>query len=729
VSIRRTARHDARQGSLVADSTPSRIDPKRARGRAGLSIQSKLLIMLLGTSLLSAAVVGTIGYLNGRDSLRDAAFDQLTSIRELRAEEIEREFAALQQQVLLNSQNRSAVEGATALIEGFAALQSAEITADQDAAIEAFYADSFVPALEERSGLNYAPEAFKPATTAGRYLQSYYVVDREFDDFEGGLAAGDAGDGSAWSAANAEYGGYFTRLVSELGYEDLLIIDLDGNIVFSAFKSIDLGINLREEPYSESILTTAFSETILNGSVDAVMTTDFERYLPSLNVPTAWVVSPLGSATDLVGALAVQVPITQINAVMTGNEQWKAQGLGDTGEVYLVGQDGLMRSASRLLIEHPEEYAEIVIQNGTPPDTAARIVEVGGTVLLQPVDTVGAAEALTGETGTALAAEYSNPSSLVAYAPLDLDGLNWGIVAHVDEAEAFAPVAEFTRTILLSTLGIVLAVSLLSLVLAQVFTRPVKRLVDAVRRVAGGDLAVQVPQGSRDEFGDLGSAFNDMASSLRIKQELIEAQKIENDTLLHTLMPEAVAKRYRQGEETIAQDHQDVSVVFAELVGFDAHAAALTSEQELAQLNQLVRGFDEAADRIGVEKVRTLREGYLASSGLIVPRVDNVRRSVEFAREMRVVVQRFNAQNGTSIDLRAGVDTGTVTSGLVGRASLAYDLWGDAVNLAYRVRGVTGAAGIYVSQGVRDRLHDSIPAVEAGTVEIDGRAQTVWRIE
>ena len=63
-----------------------------------------------------------------------------------------------------------------------------------------------------------------------------------------------------------------------------------------------------------------------------------------------------------------------------------------------------------------------------------------------------------------------------------------------------------------------------------------------------------------------------------------------------------------------------------------------------------MRGFDEAAQKTGVEKVRTLRGGYLAQSGLIVPRVDNVRRAVDFAREMRVVVQRFNAQNGTELD-------------------------------------------------------------------------------
>jgi class 3 adenylate cyclase len=350
-------------------------------------------------------------------------------------------------------------------------------------------------------------------------------------------------------------------------------------------------------------------------------------------------------------------------------------------------------------------------------------------VLLQPVDNFSVQEAITGKTGTSISQEYIGAESITAYTPLEIEGLDWVAVARIETSEAFAPVTDFTRNLVLSTLAILLAVSLLSLLLAQVFTRPIKQLVDAVRRIAGGDLAVQVPQGSRDEFGDLGSAFNDMASSLRIKQDLIEDQRVENEKLMHTLMPESVAKRYKEGEETISQDHQNVSVVFAELVGFDDFAESLTSDEEIVQLNVLMRGFDEAATKAGVEKVRSLRGGYLASSGLIVPRVDNVRRAVDFAREMRAVVHRFNAQNGSALDIRAGVDTGTVTSGLVARTSLAYDLWGDAVSLAYRVRSVTGLPGVYVSQSVRDRMQDSVVFVEAGTVELQGKDQTVWRVE
>lgn len=387
-----------------------------------------------------------------------------------------------------------------------------------------------------------------------------------------------------------------------------------------------------------------------------------------------------------------------------------------------------MRSVSRALVEFPDTYADAVIANGTSPATAERMVFVNGTVGLQPVETHAVDEALAGRTGAAVGAEYIGDESITAYGPVDIEGLDWVAVARIDSAEAFAPVTGFTRTLVLSTLGILLAVSVLSLLLAQVFSRPVRRLVEATRRVAGGDLAVQVPAGSHDEFGDLGSAFNDMASSLRIKQDIIDQQRSENERLLLTLMPESVAERYQQGEEAIAEHHENVSVVFAELVGFDEYARDLDGDTEIAELNSLMHGFDEAAEKAGIEKVRTLRGSYLAASGVTVPRVDNARRAVEFAQQMGTVVERFNARRGTSIGLRAGVDTGSVTSGLVARTNLAYDLWGDAVSLAYRARDVSGESGIYVSRRVRDRLQDVMSFTEAGVVEFGGQSQAVYRV-
>ena len=703
---------------------------RRPRPRAGLSIQSKLLIMLLGVSLLSSIVVGAIGFVNGRQSLHDAAVDQLITIRSMRAAEVVDAMDAVRQQAALNSRNLSAQNMSTAINAAYEELEQQVISPEQRAQLESYYTDAFIPELEARAGEEYGDVAFIPESAAGQYAQLHYsLTNQDFDaDYDRLLRMNDAGDGSSYSVATERYGDYFTRLVDSLGYEDALLLNLDGDVVFSAYKGVELGTNLLTGPYRESELSRAYEDAMATNSVDTVEMTDFERWIPSMNVPVIWVVSPIGNDERVTGAIAFQISIDAINDVTTGSEGWKSQGLGDTGEVYLVGLDDLMRSTSRRLIEDPDSYAEHAIRGGTPPSVAERIADVRGTVLLQPTNTFAVAQAQAGRTGTTTGTDYHGGDSVTAYAPLEVEGLDWVIIARIDSAEAFAPVADFTRNVLLTLLGIILVVSLLSLALAQVFTRPIHRLVGAVHRVAEGDLDVQVPQGSRDEFGDLGTAFNDMASSLRIKQDLIDEQQKENEKLLLTLMPENAAAKYRQGDETITEAHENVSVVFAELVGFDDFARDLTAEEEIGFLNTLMRGFDEAAEKAGVEKVRTLRGGYLASSGLAIPRVDNVRRSVEFARGLRDAADRFNAQNGSTIAIRAGVDTGTVTSGLVARTNLAYDLWGDAVNLAYRVRSVTGEAGIFVSQTVRDRTQEMFTYTEAGTVEVQGRTETVWKV-
>jgi class 3 adenylate cyclase len=302
------------------------------------------------------------------------------------------------------------------------------------------------------------------------------------------------------------------------------------------------------------------------------------------------------------------------------------------------------------------------------------------------------------------------------------------VIAKIDTAEAFAPVSTFTRKLVLSTAAIIFVVCIAAMLLARLFVRPIRRLEAGAQQISSGAYGVTLPVVSRDEFGDLTAAFNDMSRNLSIKEDLLNEQRAENDRLLLSLMPEPVIQRYREGEETIAQDHHDVTVIFADIVGLDELAEGLTSEESLSIVNRLVRQFDAAADNLGVDRVRTLHNGYLASCGLNVPRLDNVRRTVDFAVEMQRIVDRFNGETGNDLKLRAGIDTGTVSSGLVSRSSLAYDMWGSAVDLAYQVQSGTAQPGIYVTPDVYDAMRDTKQFTAAGTVTVDGAEKTIWRL-
>lgn len=121
-----------------------------------------------------------------------------------------------------------------------------------------------------------------------------------------------------------------------------------------------------------------------------------------------------------------------------------------------------------------------------------------------------------------------------------------------------------------------------------------------------------------------------------------------------------------------------------------------------------------------MERVRNTHNGYLASCGLTVPRLDNIHRTVEFATEMQRIISRYNAETGGNLQLRAGIDTGPVTSGLIGRAGLVYDLWGAAVRLASTIRRGISQPGIYVSQDVYEATPGH-PPLRPGRADHRGR--------
>ncbi|WP_343232111.1 adenylate/guanylate cyclase domain-containing protein [Mycolicibacterium sp. CBMA 361] len=137
---------------------------------------------------------------------------------------------------------------------------------------------------------------------------------------------------------------------------------------------------------------------------------------------------------------------------------------------------------------------------------------------------------------------------------------------------------------------------------------------------------------------------------------------------------------------------------------------------------------DDAAERNGVEPMRILRNGYTASCGLNVPRLDNVERTVAFAIEMQRIVARANAEDNLQLGFRAGIDTGTVTSGLVGSSTMIYDMWGSAVDLAYQAQAGGGEPGIYITSRVHDAVHDTHRFTPAGPLTVGDTQEPIWRL-
>ncbi|HWH98199.1 MAG TPA: hypothetical protein VNS80_07510, partial [Pseudolysinimonas sp.] len=389
----------ARRRAVTVDDAHGDHVAARVRRRHSLSIKSLLLLMLLLVSIGSNVVVGVIGYINGTDSLTKAANARLTEVRDSRAREIVNLFDSIEASLLLASRDSAVVDAELAFSSAVAELDNAAIandavtaaggesaavlTPEQEAELEAFFTDDFGPRLNEASGEEVDASSFIPESASARYLLYHYTV-KGGDDAS---TVDDAGDGSSWSTAHAEHHDYLRRLARLSEYPGLVLISPAGQIVYSVNKDVDLGADLVDGPYSYTNLALAFQQAMSGNRLDSVTFADFEPYAPALDAPTGWAVAPIASDDAIVGAIGVRLPSDRIDDIMTGGADWEDSGLGQTGEAYLVGPDGTMRSLSRDLVQDPANYLKAATAAGLLAEDAERAVETGQTLLIQTVDT------------------------------------------------------------------------------------------------------------------------------------------------------------------------------------------------------------------------------------------------------------------------------------------------------------------------------------------------------
>jgi class 3 adenylate cyclase len=699
---------------------------RHRRALPRFSIQSKIIVMLLVSSLASLAVICVIEYMSGRRALLPAVSERMVELREGQKRAMEMLFADLTNSLVVYSRGSTAIDAVQAFTAGFDQLADAPIDPGQQQSLVTFYKDKLIKPIQQATGDELSIDAVLPDSNAQKYLQVHYTVPW----FGASNAPDDAGDGSAWSAANARFNNYFHEIATRFEYRDAMLLDARGNLVYSVKKGPALGTNILTGPYRESNLRGAYEKAMAADSVDFVWITDFQPFQAALGAPVAWLVSPIVSAGKTAGVLALPLPISKVNRIMTADKHWKAAGMGETAETYLAGPDKLMRSDSRLFLEDPKKYQREAEAAGTPPDIVDQAIRWHGTTLVQPVETGAVRAAQRGQAGTMIDTGYLGERELAAYAPLRVanSDLRWSIVATRDSAEAFERIGSFTRTLVLTTAALVFVICVAAMLIAQLFVGPVRRLQAGAQKISAGNYDVTIPVTTRDEIGDLTAAFNEMSRNLQIKDELLTEQRKENDRLLLSLMPEPVARRYREGEQTIAQEHHDVAVIFADVVGLDEISNELSGNELVAIVDELVREVDSAAETLGVEPIRTVHNGFLASCGLNVPRLDSVPRTIDFAVEMQRIIERFNSRTGHHLGIRAGVDTGNVISGLVGRTSVVYDMWGAAVNLAHQMRSGATESGIYVTSEVYEVMRDLRQFTRVGSITVDGAEQPIWRL-
>ncbi|PON17280.1 hypothetical protein C2W62_13995 [Candidatus Entotheonella serta] len=370
----------------------------------------------------------------------------------------------------------------------------------------------------------------------------------------------------------------FRSLLQRFGYYDIFLIDFESrNLVYSVKKEMDFATNLLTSPYAKHGLAEVVTK-VHDRPEHGVQVVDFKAYPPSYEAPAAFMATPIFNGPHIVGIIALQFPVDEINHVMTGNQNWKAEGLGRSGETYLVGPDFLMRSISRFLIEDPEGYIKVLRQVKTPSRKVKLIEQLKTSVLLQEIDTEASRSAIKGETATKLVYDYRDKPVISSYAPLRIEGLNWAIVTKKDVAEAYQPARDQQKRFIIISVILVVLVTFVAIVLANRFVQPLTSLIASAEKIqAGHEEVVEVSSG--DEFGQLGRALNGIVNTLRDQNEVIDQKNHEYRMLLDNVLPQGPAERLKRGEEQVAERARHVTVLYASVLGF----ADLSDQKEAGE--------------------------------------------------------------------------------------------------------------------------------------------------
>jgi class 3 adenylate cyclase len=205
------------------------------------------------------------------------------------------------------------------------------------------------------------------------------------------------------------------------------------------------------------------------------------------------------------------------------------------------------------------------------------------------------------------------------------------------------------------------------------------------------------------------------------KHRALEHEQAKSERLLLNVLPEPVAVRLKEEDGIIADSCPDVTVLFADIVGFTPLSERLDADGLVAVLDRVFAGWDQLAARYGVEKIKTIGDAYMVAGGIPEPRDDHAEAIAEMALAMRPEVARVAAETGLALEVRIGIDTGPVVAGVIGRAKFIYDLWGDTVNTASRMESHALPGTIQVTSRTHDRLRDRYELRPRGSIEIKGK--------
>lgn len=582
-----------------------------------MKIKTKLTAVSIALAVLPLIIATfTLQYLattSAREALEEAARDQLISIRATKKDQIEDYFKTISDQVATMSNNGMIINATRDFAASYDSDHGISNTDQAPSELLSYYENQFGKKYAElNQGKSISATLLLEKLNDNALALQHQYIESNPNPMGEKHKLDKAPGASDYSQAHAQYHPPIRQFMETFGYYDVFLTDQTGNVIYSVYKELDFATNLAKGPYADSGLAQAF-EKASRLRQNQVAFVDFAPYTPSYESSASFIASPVYDEGQLIGTLIFQMPIGKINAIMTSDQQWQDIGLGDSGETYLVGPDFRARSMSRFLIEDKEGYLSMLESLGASTKVVNSIRATDSNIGLQVIETQGTKAAIGGETGYEVFPDYRGIQVLSAYAPVDVNGVTYGLMSEIDQEEAFASVGRLESQIMAASAIMVLIIAAAAigagLVFAHSITSPIVRLSKIMGKVeSGNDLTLRADVNSKDEIGGMANAFNLMLEKFEALIQQVTSSISQVATASEELSSVATdsaqnVERQRNETDQVAAAINEMTVTIQEVASNASNASdgANTADNETKVGRQVVDQTSQAIGRLATE--------------------------------------------------------------------------------------------------------------------------------
>lgn len=483
-------------------------------------LQGKILLSLLFAVAISMLTGSAIAFFQVKASLLAAHRGKLEGITAFQAGHLETYFHTTEKQVRTLSENLMTVAAMREFKEAFHAVPQQWQPEDFPAlerSLKSYYQGEYLRRLNANSTAPESLSSLWPKDKVSLLLQHALIsgnpnaVGAKDELLRPDLPAG-------YADVHARYHPVFRSFLKQFGLYDIFLVDpASGHIVYTVFKEVDFTTSLVDGPYAQTSIGKAFRAVLADGSRDAVFLSDFQPYAPSYAAPASFIASPIFEDEQCIGVLIFQMPIDELNAVMTQRQNWEGVGLGRTGESYLVADDGTMRSLARGFARDAAQYLATARRFGLSPAASEQMARLGTTILYHKLQSPAIEAARTGKAGFHRGPGPYGQRVLASYAPVRVVGLSWSLVTEMEEDEALVGLRSLQWTLFWGTLCLFLMMAGVALFFARNLARPAQELAHAlVESSQNKDLTLQARILSQDELAEASAQFNHFMEELNL---------------------------------------------------------------------------------------------------------------------------------------------------------------------------------------------------------------------